>query len=112
MRDDDQMRRDIRAWATRPPERSPQAARTRVLARLDERRRPAWRLAAAATTAAVALMAVLLLHEPETPTGPPIATLDDRPTAGLLVYELASGTKLYLALPPSTALQSRQGENG
>ena len=117
--DDGRLEREIRAWANRPPARSPQVARTRVLARLDERRAwpmwkawPVWRYAAAAAMVLVVLTSAILLRGPETPPGTPIETLAEQPTAGMLVYELGSGTKLYVALQPSDSNRPSQGENG
>jgi len=101
------IRREIRSWTARPPARSPQVARTRVLARLDKRRpRPSWRLAAVSVlVTALALAAGLFLLGPEKSDAPAVVTSVDRPAGehaarGLLVYELRSGTKLYLALGP------------
>ena len=102
--------REIRAWTARPPARPPGAARTRVLARLGERRaRPRWRLAVAGAVSALALVMAILLLGPEAPDavrptgvrppGPTVAAAE--PAAGLLVYQLRSGTKLYFALTSS-----------
>lgn len=103
------IQREIREWTARPPARTPAAARTRVLARIEERPARGWLLAAVASAAVVVLAAGLLLRGPVTPSGPVAASSDSPPAsrgpaggAGLLVYELESGTKLYLALaaPP------------
>ncbi len=102
---------EIRDWTSRPPARSPQVTRTRVLARIAERRsRPRWKFAAAAAAMVVVLAFGLLLRRPETPSGPPKMAASEpaapsRGTAGgsgLLVYELESGTKLYMALAATT----------
>ncbi len=102
----DELRR-IRDWTSRPPARSPRVARTRVLARIEERRsRPRWRFAAAAAAIVVVLAFGLLLRRPEAPSGPPRIAASESPApsrgasdgSGLLVYELESGTKLYMAL--------------
>ena len=94
--------REIRSWTARPPTRSPRVARTRVLARIEERRLWAgWKLAAAAAVLVVGF--ALLVLSPETPSGPSTVASVDEPSPRILVYELASGTKLYLALaaPPA-----------
>lgn len=110
-RDDDlrDIERQIRSWATRPPARSPGAARTRVVARLGERRSGhRWRLALGfAGVAAVALALTTLFLPPSPPElGPadPFAVAAaEPPAAGLLIYELSSGTKLYLDLASRSA---------
>lgn len=94
----DRLAGEIRTWTRRPPERSPQVARTRVLGRIAKPRNPAWKLATAAAVLAVAVTAGFLLDSGPTP-GPPVATAAVAPPAQkLLVFELESGTKLYLAL--------------
>lgn len=95
--------REIRDWTAAPPARSPRMARTRVLARIEERRtRSGWMFAAAA--AAVVLLALgLLLNGPEAPSESTVIAAAD-PSPGLLVYELESGTKLYLALTVTTPI--------
>lgn len=91
--------REIRAWTARPPARPPRMARTRVLARIAERRTSRRWVFATAAGVMVALLAVgLLLRDPGVPPGPPPAVAAADPSPGLLVYELESGTKLYLAL--------------
>ncbi len=91
------LRRRIRDWTNRPPTVSPRAARTRVLARLDRRRpRLPYRLAAAALMLAALAVGSHLLR-PDKPAEPPA------PSQGLLVYELESGTKVYLDLAARTA---------
>ena len=87
----------IRAWATRPAARSPRVARARVLAQLDqERHRSGWRLAAA-TLVVAAVCGWFLLTPNRSADNRPAATAEQT-SPGLLVYELRSGTKLYLAL--------------
>ena len=94
--------REIRDWTSRPPARSPRVARTRVLARIGERSRwRGWLTAAAAL--AVALAFTLLPRGPGEPPGPTKMAGVARPTPGLLVYELQSGTKLYLELASAAA---------
>ncbi len=94
--------REIRDWTSAAPERSPRTARTRVLARIEERRtRSGWVFAAAAA-AAVALLALgLFLHAPEAPSESTVVAAAE-PSPGLLVYQLESGTKLYMALATMT----------
>ena len=94
--------REIRAWTRRAPAYPPGAARTRVLARIAERRaRPRWRLAAAAAVLVLALTAGVLFLRPEVPavrpTGLTTVAAAEPPASGLLVYELRSGTKLDFA---------------
>ncbi len=92
----DRLADEIRSWTRRPPARTPQVARTRVLAGIARPRfRAAWKLAAAAAAVAVALTAGFLL-DPGPP--PPEPDAPAAPAQKLLVYELESGTKLYLAL--------------
>lgn len=94
----------IRAWTSRPPALSPKTARTRVLARLEGRRsRPAFSLATAALVVAVLAVGSLMLH-PGKPVEPPVRT----PGGGLLVYELESGTKVYLDLAARPAEGERR----
>ena len=94
--------REIRAWTARAPSRSPQVARTRVLARLDKPRAWfAWRWAVAATALAGLAVGFLVVAPDPAFDPPPTAVAErpaERPGQGLLVYELRSGTKLYLAL--------------
>ncbi len=107
MNDDlEDLKRQIRAWANRPTSRSPAAARTRILARLGERRvGGGWRLAAATAVVALALASGLwLLRSPAPPmseAGGLSAVAAAEPPAGLLIYQLRSGTKLYLDLAGS-----------
>ena len=108
--------REIRAWTRRAPAYPPGAARTRVLARIAERRaRPRWRLAAAAAVLVLALTSGLVLLRPETPTAPPndlaAVASAEAPAAGLLVYELRSGTKLYFALNSPRAANETPAES-
>lgn len=104
--------REIRAWTHRAPACPPGAARTRVLARIAEHRgRPRWRLAAVAAVLALALTSGLVLLRPESPTAPSTGSAAvasaQPPAAGLLVYELRSGTKLYFALTsPRAAIET------
>ena len=91
--------RRIREWATRPPSTSPRIARARVLARIQERRRWAgWKLAAAAVALAVALASGLLVFAPARRPGAAVDAPAAEPSQRLLIYELESGTRLYLAL--------------
>lgn len=93
------LERRIRDWTSRPPSLSPRAARTRVLARLDERRRrPAYRLAAAVLVLAAVTLGSLLLRTQKTAAPPAEA-----PSQALMVYVLESGTKVYLDLAPRSA---------
>ncbi len=110
-----QVEREIREWTARVPTRSPRAARTRVLARIPDRRRfprwgirgsSGWALATIATALIAVLGAGLLLRGPEAPNDPPVTVAATPaatpPSPGLLVYQLESGTKLYLALATTT----------
>jgi len=104
--------REIRDWTARPPERSPRVARTRVLARIEGvPTRPGWLAAAAAAALVVALAFGLLLRGPATHPGPPAEAAAAEPSPGLLVYELESGTKLYLALAVAATGVSTPEEN-
>lgn len=100
------IRRDIGSWARRPPALSPRVARTRVVKRLEKRWRPSgWRMTPAAAVTAVALLALgLLFLEPGRSPGPVPTGAPEQSGQGLLVYELRSGSKLYLALAPRRAV--------
>ncbi len=101
---------ELRRWAERPTDLSPRAARTRVLAHLqDRRRRPSWRLVAgggalAAGALALVLIAVLTIDRPsiERPDEP--VASDSAPAAETgqptIVHQLSSGTKLYIVMRP------------
>ncbi len=103
--------REIRDWTGRPPARSPRMARQRVLARIEERRpMRGWLAVAAATAVAVALTLGLLLRGPGTPQESPVVIADSSTSSpgesqgtGLLVYELESGTHLYMSLAVTAA---------
>lgn len=102
--------REIRDWTAAPPARSPRMARTRILARIADRRTRSGRMFAAAAAAAVALLAFgLLLDGPEAPSDSAVVAAAD-PSPGLLVYELESGTKLYLALAVTTPIATTTTE--
>ena len=104
MNDEQQQRiqHAIRAWAARPPALSPRVARARVLARLEERRAwPKWRLAAVAAVLAWVLALGLSWLRPPTLSNPSAGVFVEPPSARFLVYELRSGTKLYLTLDSS-----------
>ncbi len=104
----DRIEREIRDWPSRPPARSPRVARTRVLARIEEPqgtsfwgRKRQWTFAAAAAMVVVLAVGLLLPRAPVPPPTPPVKMASSEPPAsegGLLVYELESGTKLYMAL--------------
>ena len=97
------LQRDLRDWTTRPATRSPRVARTRVLARIEERRARPWWVLAAVTAGLVAVVAFgLFLRSPRMSYDPPVARAATEPSPGLLVYELESGTKLYMALAAAT----------
>ncbi len=111
--------REIRDWTARPPARSPRVARTRILARIEDRgARRRWLFAAAAAMVVVLAVGLLLPRAPEAPSGEPveIAAAETPPSssrqageAGLLVYELESGTKLYMALVTPLAKTTMEG---
>ena len=100
----DRLAEELRRWAERPAALSPQAARSRVLARLPRRnQRPAWRLAAVGAAAALALALIvgtLIGHRPEQPpAAPPVAIQPQR----VIVHQLSSGTPLYIVVRPVVA---------
>ena len=112
----DRLQEAVSAWTRRPSERSPAIARTRVLAQLGEQRRlPGLGLAAAAT-AVIGLTVSLLLVTPHSPSDVAVetvsATASTLPRQSMVVYELSSGTKLYLTLTeePTVAPEGEQGE--
>jgi anti-sigma-K factor RskA len=98
------IRREMEAWATQPPALSPRVARTRVVTRLEKRRRPrGWRIAVASVSAVAVLALGLLFLPPERFSDPTPMAIAEQPRHGLLVYELRSGSKLYFALSPEPA---------
>jgi anti-sigma-K factor RskA len=95
------IRREIRAWARRSPALSPRVARTRIVARLEERRSfSGWRVATISVSVVALLALGLLFLAPEQSSGPVRTALSEQSEQGLLVYELQSGSKLYLVLAP------------
>ncbi|MEM7355595.1 MAG: hypothetical protein AAF657_32575 [Acidobacteriota bacterium] len=105
-RDEQRIEQQIRAWARRPPIRSPRVARAEVLTRLRQRRAwpEAYRQVFAVAIGAGMVVALLLLQgtSPPAPSAPVVAERrESGPTPGLLVHELRSGTPLYMSLPTS-----------
>jgi hypothetical protein len=112
----DAVREVVEAWARRPPRRSAAVARTRVLAQLEAgRQRP--RLSIAALVSAVVGLGLgLFLLAPRWPFGVKPETAAVVPSGAfhqpLLVYELSSGTTLYLTLSETSAAMSDEPEKG
>ncbi len=102
----DEMERDLRVWAARPPALSASEARRRVRARLETRgpaRRPAlW----AAVLAAGAGAAALIVRAPDSRYEPPPVADTGAPAPTMIVFELDSGTRLYFT-PASRDLSGR-----
>ncbi|MCP4201201.1 MAG: hypothetical protein GY769_04625 [bacterium] len=108
----DRIRGEFKAWTQRPSGRSVAEVRTRILARIDQApRRSRWRLATATTLVAAGLTIAVLVVVTGVPSGgpwgerqnlqPPVSTVSavsEQAAKPLLIYELRSGTKLYLAL--------------
>ena len=88
------LERELRDWAARPPARTAREARQRVLARLEtrapRRRAALWAAALFATAAAAAL----LVRAPRPIVAPP-STLFEGSAPATIVFELDSGTRLY-----------------
>ena len=108
----EQARRELRAWTERPPLRSAEAARQQILAAIGAR--PAvrasggrWKLAAAMAMVVAALVSAVAVLGPRSPgEGPravPAVLTHAVSTSALVVYELHSGTRLYVELPGASA---------
>ncbi len=122
----DRIRGEFEAWTQRPPGRTVAEARTRILARIDQPpERSRWRLATAATLVAAGLTIAGLLVVTGVPSSgpggerqnlqPPVAEVSKQAAKSLLIYELRSGTKLYLALArhsQSAALSGDERQKG
>ena len=92
----------VEAWVRRPPETSAAIARTRVLARISERRRLRPFFLAASASAALGLLLALMVAVPKW-SAQPVAetatvTAPSAPHQSMLIYELSSGTTLYFTL--------------
>ncbi|MFQ5349710.1 MAG: hypothetical protein ACE5EG_04615 [Thermoanaerobaculia bacterium] len=97
----DELTRELRRWAELPGALSPQAARTRVLAHLPERRRrPLRRLVAAGAvlTATVLVVTLLVGRSSEPISSPPAAAESPQK---MIIHQLSSGTKLYIVMRPA-----------
>ena len=112
----EEIRRSVRVWTRSPTKRDPAIARTRVLADLGERSgSPVLRWAAAAVTI-IGLAAALVYLAPPSSSDRAVettsVTASTAPRRSMVVYELSSGTKLYLTLSePATATPAGgQGE--
>jgi hypothetical protein len=92
----------VEAWVRRPPMISAAIARTRVLARIAEKRRLRPFFLAASASAALGLLLALMVAVPKWSAEPvaEIATVTapSAPHQSMLIYELSSGTTLYFAL--------------
>ena len=117
----DRLKDEIVSWAGAPPTRSAAMARAAVIARLNEKRRPlGWWLAATVSSAvAVGIMAVFLLAPQWPASTARRAELEGASRRGgkpLVVYELRSGTKVYVALEAvsegsrSAAINGQEGD--
>ena len=106
------LRRELAVWARQEPQLPAPVARGRVLERLGEgSRRDGWRHAAIATLAAAAVAFAVLVLAPRERGPEVLSVAPDRgtPAASLLVYQLRSGAKLYLALAADGGAQGLQG---
>ena len=102
-----QFRARARAWADRPPRRSAaEAARRARTASRAPSHSPARRLALAALAVGLVALAVALVGptdgRDELAAARPAAVAAPAPAPRLIVIELASGTRLYVALTPET----------
>ncbi len=98
--------REIAGWTRRAPRRSPATARQRIASELEAYRggsgvRP-WKLVAATVVVTAVGSAVVVLR-PDAPTetrpAAPRQFGEVAATPSLVVYELESGTKIYVSLP-------------
>jgi hypothetical protein len=100
-----QFRARAHAWADRPPRRSAAAAarRARTASRVPSRS-PARRLALAAVAVGLVALGVALLAPSgggdDLAAARPATVAAPAPEPRLIVIELASGTRLYVALTP------------
>ena len=113
-RDLDSVRESVKRWARGRPHKSPAVARARVLARLEERRSWSRLWLAASATAIVGLAVALLLVVPTWPPGSAIETVEAVPVIDrhqpLVVYELSSGTTVYLTLDQTAVIAGEPGD--
>ena len=114
-----EIRKTVRAWTTRPPERLPQIARSRIVAQLADKRSwgglggwHGWKLAVTTAMWVAVLVLALLVPGPETPSGPSPVPLDASRGHSLVVHELRSGTKVYITLTPRTEPASKHATTG
>lgn len=95
-------REELEHWARRPPARPAPVARGRVLAQIESRRAGLpWKVPLAAVLlASLALGLILGIRHTQVRPVPPEA-----PAPNLVVFQLQSGTKVYFALPPESAMK-------
>jgi hypothetical protein len=88
-------REELERWARRPPERPAPVARVRVLAQIESRRIGLpWKLPVAAVLlAGLALGLILGIRRAPVRPVPP-----ETPSQSLVVFQLQSGTKVYLVM--------------
>lgn len=108
----ERLRRDLEEWSRQESRLSASAARERIMARLEAGNgRRGWLFGVAA---AVAAAAAILLATPWNREAQPVtpAATGSAPTSRLLVYELRSGTTLYLPLPIDSTGEELEGGQG
>jgi hypothetical protein len=110
----DEVKQSVRSWTRSPTTRTPAIARARVLAGLGEPRRLSLLGLATVATAVIGLAAALLFVARPSPSDPAVqatsATASRLPRQSIVVYELSSGTKLYLTLSESAIASPQRGQ--
>lgn len=94
-----QIEKEIREWSRRPGMRTPEMARSRVMAHLGDRKpgRSSWNLAFAAVAIAGLGIGLLLTGTEDRLPSEEVRAVESSSQA-MLVYELDTGSKLYLDL--------------
>jgi hypothetical protein len=92
----------VGTWVRRPPKTSAAIARTRVLARISEKRRLRPFFLAVSASAALGLLLAVMVAVTKWSAEPvaEVATVapPSAPYRSMLIYELSSGTTLYFTL--------------
>ena len=92
----------VGTWVRRPPKTSAAIARTRVLARISEKRRLRPFFLAVSASAALGLLLAVMVAVAKWPAErvAEVATVapPSAPYRSMLIYELSSGTTLYFTL--------------
>ena len=114
----DRLREELRTWASRPPHHRATTARTRIAAKIGKQRSNHRYLLATAATGVLALAAILFFVRPGGFSRPGLTISRDPSPTSLIVYELSSGTRVYVSVPRSDTgsapgdRQPSRGDNG